>query len=132
MYANVIYGLLSNDSSVTSLVPVSKIEPIIIKSSQPVNYPYIVPLITNINSEYTNRGWASDDVSYTLTIVDDNYDNAISITEAVNTALEFKSGLTSDSRKYTQLMRSGYSETYDNDNECYIITINYETKIIQR
>lgn len=80
-----INKFLTESESVTALVNVSNIRPLVL---QPTEFPYISFMHSNIQSEYTKDGWFEDTTEVVIICVSDDYSQTIDIAQAVRELLE--------------------------------------------
>ena len=80
-----INKFLTESESVTALVNVSNIRPLVL---QPTEFPYISFMHSNIMSEDTKDGWCEDTTEVVIICVSDDYSQTIDIAQAVRELLE--------------------------------------------
>ena len=83
-----INKFLTESESITELVDVSNIRPLVLA---PTEFPYISFMHNNILSSYNKDGWQEDTTEVVIIAVSDNYSETIDIADAVRALLDNKS-----------------------------------------
>lgn len=117
-----LYKILTNDNIINSLIGF-KVFPIVAASG--TDYPFIVYRKTSINSNGCKDGYYEDNVNFSITILTEDYEQGINISQRIRQLLE-RQRIKTDLMTFDNCHLTGYSEEY---NQIYTNTLNFTTKI---
>lgn len=125
LIGKLIYGALSQDSSIASYVGTS-IFPLVAEAE--TDFPFICYSRLNVYDEYgTKDGWSSDKVQFQIVVESDKYDEACEIADVVRSLFE-NSILTNSTLKIYNVHMTSISESFGSDdyNETLIFECDCE------
>ncbi len=118
-----INKFLTESETVTALVSVSNIRPLIIA---PTVFPYISFMHGNIQSSYSKDGWSEDTTEVTIICVSDDYGQTVDIATAVRELLDDKA-YKDDDIYISQIRLSGATE--DQIENVFVQRLSFAVKI---
>jgi hypothetical protein len=113
MIGKAIKYLLDQNETLLGLVPTERIFPYILNEDTPL--PSIVYTIDGASPEYCKDGWVSDDVTFSVITLSDNYSTLQDIVVQVRVALDFLFA-TVDDVTIGKIRLSGFEERYLGEN----------------
>lgn len=120
-----IKSVLSANADLTALCG-NRIFPVVC-TDPGLNYPFIRYAVHTDAPDYTKMGVATDTHQVTLDAVSLSYDEALTVAEAVRSALELTDGETSDYSVRDIRMQS-CDEAWDDDLQAYVVTLVMATE----
>jgi len=110
MIGKVIASLLTNSTSLTTLIPSTRMYPYALNEDTPL--PAIIYTIDSISTDYDKDGWVGDEYVFSVSSYSDDYKQLQNVVQQVRLALELKSGTIEGidiNRIYLQSMIEGYN-----------------------
>ncbi|MCW0484659.1 hypothetical protein [Gaoshiqia sediminis] len=121
--------LLSN-TNITTLVGTNIFNLIVVTNEKnPINPPYIVIEIDSISPNRTKDHYIFDDISFSVIIIASKYNDLVTISEAIKTALEYKN-IQSDNKLIETILFDSYRENFNIDFQVYNSKLTFTSKVI--
>lgn len=126
MIGKTIYTLLSGNTDLTTLVPLTSIFPYIINEDTPL--PAIIYTINTLAPTYDKDGWTGDDYTFSVTTYSQDYSKLQDIVSEVRSSFELKKGTTASIR-YLKIYLEGQDEGFNVSENVFMNRLTFRVHI---